>query len=62
LALRHFLVLHGVTKDLLATSANLHDVKNVKKGRRLGHFSDVGWGKGNFGNRGIETGCSPCFT
>jgi hypothetical protein len=41
--------LHSVTKDLLATSANLHDVKNVGKGRLLGHFSDEGWEKGNFG-------------
>ncbi|MCT8946731.1 hypothetical protein [Pseudomonas iridis] len=60
LALRHFLVLHSVTKDLLAASANLHDVKNVEKGRRLGHFSDVGWEKGNFGKRGVETRYSPC--
>ena len=60
LALRHSLVLHSVTKDLLATSANLHDVKNVEKGCRLGHFSNVGWEKGNFGKRGIEMGYSPC--
>lgn len=60
LALRHSLVLHSVTKDLLATSANLHDVKNVEKGCRLGHFSNVGWEKGNFGKRDIEMGYSPC--
>lgn len=60
LALRHSLVLHRVTNDLLATSANLHDVKSVEKGRRLGHFSNVGWEKGNFGKRDIEMGYSPC--
>ncbi|MDD1002096.1 hypothetical protein [Pseudomonas sp. TNT2022 ID642] len=59
-ALRHFLVLHSVTRDLLAINANLHDVKNVEKGLRLGHFSNVGWEKGNFGKRGIEMGYSLC--
>jgi hypothetical protein len=39
---------------------NSHDVKNAEKGRRLGHFSDVGWEKGNFGKRGVETRYSPC--
>jgi len=52
--------LHSVTKNFLVISANLHGVKNVEKGRRLGRFSNVGWEKGNFGKRGIEMGYSPC--
>jgi hypothetical protein len=52
--------LHSVTKNFLAISANVHGVKNVEKGRHLGHFSNVGWEKGNFGKRGIEIGYSPC--
>ncbi|MFJ4249328.1 hypothetical protein [Pseudomonas sp. NPDC089741] len=50
--------MHSVTKNFLVISANLHGVKNVEKGRRLGRFSNVGWEKGNFGKRGIEMGYS----
>ena len=31
----------------------------MQKRGALGRFSDVGWGKGNFGNRGIEMSYSP---
>ena len=38
LALRHFLILHSVNKDLLATSANLHDVETSKRDVALAIF------------------------
>lgn len=60
LAFRYFPVLHSVTTNCLVTSAKSHDAKNFEEGLRLGHFSDVGWGKGNFVKRGVEMGYSPC--